>query len=256
MKKAPGNTGKKDAIHPTLAHGIHTYRYGDEIVREGDENESFYVILDGHVRISRQGKKIRQIKAQDIFGLEHILLKRPSPYTARAMDHARIASYGPDALDHFVRNNPRMTQMILSSTMQQLTATTLNFSQEIDVFPMDGVRVSFYTDGQVLVEEGVIHHEFFRLISTQKGLLVTEGGKELRMIRKPGEFFGELAGILETPSPVKVTSVGESVVEAYAVADMDIIAREYPETALHAMNVLISHFHTAGKHPAGIDGIE
>ena len=254
MNEALENAGEQIGLQPPQANEIHTYRYGEEILGEGDENDCFYVILGGHIRISRQGEKIRRITAQDIFGLEHILLKKPSPYTARAMDTARIATYGPEALDHFIRQNPRMTRMILVSALHQLMLTTRNFSQDTDSFPMDGVRVDFFTEGQILLEEGSTRKEFYRLISSQKGLLVTMHGKEEHNIRKPGEFFGEIAGLLGTPSPIQVTSIGESVVEIYTADDMDVIVRDYPEIALHMMNILISH-HTApnariaGNHP-------
>ena len=249
--ETPGNSIPKSGPSRSQANDIHSYRYGDVIVREGDENPCFYVILGGQVRISQQGKKIRQIEAQDIFGLENILLKKPSPYTVRAMDGARIASYGPDALDHFIRENPRMTQMILVSVLRQLTLTARNFSRETEIFPMDGIRVGFFNDGEVLIREGAAGNEFFRLVSTQRGLVVTAKGAEVRNIGNPGEFFGEISGLLGLPSPVTVTSAGESVVEIYTADDMDVIVKDYPETALHLMNLLVSHHSTSPSPTPG-----
>ena len=215
------------------------YRHGDEILKEGDESPCFYVILSGQVSISKQGKFIRLLREQDVFGLESLLLKQVVPYTARVMAPSRIASYGPDAFDQLVRENPRMTESILSSTVDQLLQTTENLAHEEGVFAIDDVCVDFYSDGDVIIREGMRENDFFRLVSTEGGLRVTKAGKEISRIERPGEFFGEMAGLLNLPRVATITSIGESVVERYGFDDLDVIIRDYPEVALQIMRTVV-----------------
>jgi CRP-like cAMP-binding protein len=219
---------------------LHSHRYGDEIVREGDESRCFYVILSGQVRISKRGKLIRFLEDQDVFGLEGILCKKAIPYTAKAMSKTRIASYGPEALDHFIRENPRMTESILNSTLQQLIQTSGNLAQDPGSFRLEEARVDFYQDGETIIHEGSPETDLFRLVSTQGGLRVIKGGKEVSRIDKPGEFFGEMAGLMSVPRQATVVSVGESLIERYGFEDFEVIIRDYPEVALEIMKTLVT----------------
>jgi len=234
------NHDEKDLFRSYQAHDLQNFRYGDEIVKEGEASPSFYVILSGQVRISKRGKFVRSLEDQDVFGLESILFNHPIPYTARAMSKSRIASYGPEALDHFFRENPRMTQSILISTLDQLIQTTDNLVQEERIFGLEEVRVEFYSDGDVVVAEGTPETDLFRLVSTQGGLKVTKAGMEVGRIEKPGDFFGEMAGLLSLPRQATVTSIGESVVERYCFDDFEVIIRDYPEVALQVTTTLVT----------------
>jgi CRP-like cAMP-binding protein len=221
------------------AVSLRSYRYGDEVVQEGGESPCFYVILSGQVKISKRGQFIRLLKEQDVFGLESILFKKPLPYTAKVMTTSRIASYGPEALDHFIRENPRMTAGILTSTVEQLLQTTNNLAQDERTFGIEDARVDFYSDGDVIIREGTAETDFFRLVSSQGGLKVTKGGRDISRIQRPGEFFGEMAGLLNLPRVATITSIGNSVVERYGFDDLDVIVRDYPEVALHIMRTLV-----------------
>jgi CRP-like cAMP-binding protein len=234
------------------AEDITSYRYGDEILKEGEECASFFVILGGQVRLSHRGKKIRVLDDQDIFGLESFIFKKPSYYSARALSRCRIAKYGAEALDHVMRESPRMALSLLVSTLQQLTQTTHNLLEDAQAFSMDDVRVSFFKDDEIIIEEGSQGAEFYRLVSTQGGLRVTIAGQEVSRIEKPGEFFGEIAGLLNMPRQATVASMGESAVEVYSIDDLDVIIRDYPDVALQMMRTLVSRLVDANRRLTGV----
>jgi CRP-like cAMP-binding protein len=240
MEDTFGKTDDKNHSRLLRALDLHAYQHGDELVTEGRESACFFVILSGQVKITKRGKFVRLLGDQDVFGLESILFKRPIPYTAKVVTSSRIASYSPEALDHFFRDNPRMTQSILISSLQQLVQTTDNVVLEAGAFRLEEVRVDFFADGDRVVEEGSPGKDFFRLVSSQGGLKVTKAGKEISLIQVPGEFFGEMAGLLDLPRQATITSIGESVVERYDVDDLDMIIRDYPEIALQIMKTLVN----------------
>ncbi len=107
--------------------------------------------------------------------------------------------------------------------------------------------MDFFSDGDVLVEEGAPDTDFFRLVSTQGGLKVTKAGREVSRIETPGEFFGEMAGLLKLPRQATVTSIGESVVERYGSDDLEVIVRDYPEVALQIMKNLVTRLMELSK---------
>lgn len=239
MKEASPRITERHSSRRHQARHVRRCQHGDELVREGEESSSFFVILSGQVKICKRGRFIRLLEDQDVFGLETILFKRAIPYTARVNTASRIASYGPEALDHFFRENPRMTRSILTSALQQLVQTSENVLQETGTFQFEEARVDFYADGDKVVEEGTLGTDFFRLVSTQGGLIVTKAGKEVSRIESPGEFFGEMAGLLHLPRQATIVSVGDSVVERYGIDDLEVIIRDYPEVALQIMKTLV-----------------
>jgi len=109
----------KRIAKPSPAQALETnaYECGDQILEEGHESPFFFVILSGQVRLSHGGTKIRILGEQDIFGLESLILRKPSYYTVVTLDKCRIAKYGAEALDHLIRESPifRLEHAVLYS---------------------------------------------------------------------------------------------------------------------------------------------
>jgi CRP-like cAMP-binding protein len=219
---------------------IRTYSHGEVIIREGDNPPCFFAVLSGHVRLSKAGNIILHLGDQDIFALEHLMLRKPCLYTATAVTQSRVAAYGPEALDHLIRHSPRMTLNIMTSVSRQLARLARSTAEIYDSFSLDDVEVQFFHDGETIIQEGTVGKEFYRLVSTQGGLRVSIKSKELAPIVKPGEFFGEIAGLLNLPRQATVTSMGDSVVEKYDLAELETVIRDYPEIAVQMMRTLVS----------------
>lgn len=193
------------------------------------------MILSGQVVLSKGGRIIRTLDEQDIFGLENLLLKKPSYYAAFALQECRIAKYGPETLDHLIHESPRMIQNVLVSILHQLTQTTFYLLEPPNPFQVEEERICFFKDKEVILNEMAAGTVFYRLISTEGGLRVTRDGAEISRIYKPGEFFGFPISRANTG----ISSIGESAVEKYDADDLDIIIRDYPETARQIMRALI-----------------
>ncbi len=233
--------------NPAQALEIIAYQSGEAILKEGSGGPFFFVILSGQVRLSRNGKKIRMLAEQDIFGLENLMLDQPSHYSAHALKECRISKYGSEALDHMINENPRMVRNLLTSILHQLAQTTYNLLDPLGTFLVDDTRVNFYGDGEIILDPGVSKTDFFRLVSTHGGLRVTVGEREITRIHKPGEIFG----LFNLPAQVTVRSIGESAVETYAADDLDRIIRDFPEVARQMMRSLMERF--SERDPAAFE---
>jgi CRP-like cAMP-binding protein len=221
---------------PAKALEVGVFQRGQAILSQGRQNPFFHVILSGRVILSANGKTIRTLGEQDIFGMESLLSKQPLQYSAYAVRESRVAKYGLETLDHLIRESPRMIQNVLLSTSRQLTDTTLILLDLPQAVREDIDRIHFYEDGEVILrEETNGGTELCRLISTQGGLQVTMGGREVTRISKPGEFFGHPISL----SHAGVKSIGQSVVEKYGTDDLDLLIRDHPESACQIMRTLI-----------------
>ncbi len=253
MRDAPLNTDRSRHIPPARALHIKVYREGEVIVTEGSDLSCLFVVLSGQVLVTQKEKKIRLLEEHDIFGLESVVFKKPWDYTVKSFSRSRIAAYGAEAFDYFLRYNPRMTQNIVSSILRQLLQTSKLLVQQSDMIDLDldEMEVRFFNDGDAIIEEGSRGKEFYRLVSTQGGLRVTIGGREINRIVKPGEFFGEMASLLNMPRQATVTSVGDSVVEVFGASKLDVIVKECPEMALQLIRTLVVRLADMNRRYAG-----
>lgn len=210
---------------------VRTYEEGDWVLRQGDTNRTFYVILSGEVRIIQGERVVRVLGEQDVFGLESLLLRTPSPVGAKALNSCRISSYSYEALDYFLDQQPRMTRSLVTSLLRQLGRTSTHLAEQVEDFSLDPVEVRFFSDGETIIEQGTSGTEFYRLVSSGSGLVVTKDRVEIGHISQPGEFFGEMAVLLRTPRHATIRSRGESAVQVFDADALHIIIRDYPELA-------------------------
>ena len=215
---------------------VSVFRAGEQIISQGAGCPCFFVILSGLVVLRQDGKRLRSLGEQDIFGLESLLLKRPSDYAAEAVEKCRIAKYAPEVLDYLMEQSPRMLQNLLLSILRQLKNTARNL---LDSPPLSLAatqeRFHFFSDGETIGKEMESGQALYRLVTTAGWLQVTLEGREITRISHPGEFFG--APLL--PGKASVRSIGQSVVEKYGGGELDIIIRDYPDSALKIMQTMI-----------------
>jgi len=230
----------EDQNRSVHAQEVRSYRYGEFIIEEGGISNQFAAILNGRVQILSRGKKVRVLDEHDVLGLGNIFFKKPSPVSAMALTNCRVAFYGSEALNHFLRNDAAMSERILKSVVLQLTQTTQRAVEAEREFSLDDVKMRFYKDDEVIIEEGSLQTEFYKLVSTEGGLRLCIQGKEIAQLNKPGEFFGEMEALLGLPSQTTVTSIGQSVVQVYPGDQLPRMVESYPEVALQMIHDLAS----------------
>lgn len=241
--------GQKDVAleDGATALEIRTYGEGKEIVAEGEHSNHFYVVLSGNVKILRHGQQMAVLGERDVFGLESCFLNQPSSVSVLSVDNTRIAMYDRDAIDFILYERPQMSRGILASLLGQLTQTIqAAASQESEVKP-ENIDIRFYGDNEVIIEEGAKETDIFKLISTEQGLLVSKGGKEVGRIISPGEFFGEMASVLQQERSATITSKGSSVVQVYSADNIQDMIEEHPEIAKRIISALAKRLSQATK---------
>jgi CRP-like cAMP-binding protein len=230
----------QEPVNSLYAREVRTYRYGEFIIEEGGISNEFMVILSGQVQLSSHGKRLRTAGDHDILGLEDVFFKKPSLVRATALTQCRIAFYAPETLQYFLRSDARMSERILRSVVQQLLHTTQRLVEGDRGFSVDDVRMLFFEDGEMIIQEGTQGTDFYKVVSTEGGLSICKQGKEIAVITKPGEFFGEMEALLHLPRQVTVTSIGQSVVHVYPGIQLSMMVETNPEAALQMIRDLSS----------------
>ncbi len=231
----------------TSAMEVKEYKPGEIIIPEGEERDCFFVILKGEVTLSQNNKLIRVLKEDDVFGLESVFLKKPFTTTAKTITSARIAAYGIGLLRDLIYDHPALIEKILSSLVAQLEQTTQVAEENIELAKLIDFNEKVYQDGEIIIEEGSEGIDFYRLIETEGGLLITKGGKEIGRISEPGEYFGEMSSLLSQRRTATVRSIGRSVVQVFPGENLEAALEAYPSLAKKIIDTLAYRLAEASK---------
>ncbi|HND33203.1 MAG TPA: cyclic nucleotide-binding domain-containing protein, partial [Myxococcota bacterium] len=86
----------------------HTLLPGQELFREGDPGDSFYLVLSGSVRLSRTGVQILEIGPGSHFGELSLVTEGPRTVTATALETTTVYGLGRTAFLELVRGMPEL----------------------------------------------------------------------------------------------------------------------------------------------------
>lgn len=226
---------------------IREYEPNEVIVSEGSANDRFFVILKGNVEISQNKKSIRILKDGDVFGIENYYLERAYTTSASPITKSRIASYDSSLIKEFIYDRPQLIQQILKSVMRQLEQTTQIAEENISFENVIDINERIFHDREVIIEEGTDGSDFYRLVESEHGLLVTREGKEVGRITQPGEYFGEMSAILKERRSATVRSVGRSVVQVFDDKNLDTVFESYPQLSKIIIDTLAKRLNEANK---------
>ncbi|CAK8717267.1 Type IV-A pilus assembly ATPase PilB [Candidatus Electronema halotolerans] len=97
--------------------------------------------------------------------------------------------------------------------------------------------VEEYEDGDIIIQEGnQDDRNFYKLVRGKVAVL--KQGKKIAEITEPGEYFGEMACMLQEPRYASVISVGRSKVKKYPGDKLKELLEKYPEISNHLFKTL------------------
>lgn len=226
---------------------VKEFKTGEVIAAEGENQETFYVILKGSVELFQHNKSIRALTAGDVFGLERIFLKKSLTTTARALSPVRIAVYQGNTIGQIAASRSQVITAIISSLISQLEQTTQIAEEYIPPAFLLDFNQHVYQEGEMIIEEGTSGNDIFMLLESEEGLLVTRKGKEVGRITQPGEYFGEMSSLLGEKRTATVRSLGTSLVQRFPGEDLETTLMAYPRLAKQIIDTLASRLLAANR---------
>ena len=97
--------------------------------------------------------------------------------------------------------------------------------------------VEEYEEGDVIIQEGNKDRDFFKLVRGKVAVL--RSGKKIAEITEPGEYFGEMAAILEEPRSASIISAGRCTIKRFPGDKLSELIEKYPEVSRHLFKTLV-----------------
>lgn len=108
------------------------YRDSEEIIVEGDLDDSFYIIIHGKVSVRKAGKDLRTLLAGDCFGEMGYLAKTKRTATIVAHGDTSILKVNSTVISQVSLNcQVRFLKVFLRTLIHRLSITTEKVSQEV-----------------------------------------------------------------------------------------------------------------------------
>ncbi len=97
--------------------------------------------------------------------------------------------------------------------------------------------VEEYQEGDTIIQEGNKDKDFFKLVRGKVAVL--RGGKKIAEITEPGEYFGEMASILNEVRSASIVSAGRCTVKRYPGDKLEELIEKYPDVSKHLFKTLV-----------------
>lgn len=232
---------RQTLAHSDINHSVITLDQGMELFAQGNNAHCFYIVLSGSVDIYRDKEMVMQLGPESVLGAEPLFSPKGSYlYTAKSSDRVRLSRYSyPELLD-ILGTQPVVLKQMLNSIFGQLTdfwTETYARQGNITAHHFSG-DIRSYQSNQWVIREGEYDTEIFRIVSTDKGLEVSKEGHTLTVLHNQGEFFGEMAAILNEKRSASVRSVGNSILEVYPGNHLQKIFTDYPQVSMRIISNL------------------
>ena len=93
---------------------------GATLIREGERGREFLVIVDGTVRVSRKGRKLRELGAGDFIGEIALVADVPRTATVTATSPVRLLVVTDRAFRGLIEKTPSVATKVLQSLGERL----------------------------------------------------------------------------------------------------------------------------------------
>jgi flavin reductase (DIM6/NTAB) family NADH-FMN oxidoreductase RutF len=113
-KAAVFSTLSPEILEPILASGVErTFPAGETIVRKGEPGDVLYVILEGRVRVERDGRMLESLGEGEFFGEVAVFDGRPRSADVVAETHVRSLTLSRDVVREALEREPRAAWAML-----------------------------------------------------------------------------------------------------------------------------------------------
>jgi CRP-like cAMP-binding protein len=97
-----------------------TIAEGDDVIREGEPGDAFFVVASGKARVSRGDREIAGLNAGDYFGELALFDPAPRNATVTAVSRVSLISLSRDAFTQTLEQMPSIRDALLHGMAQRL----------------------------------------------------------------------------------------------------------------------------------------
>jgi CRP-like cAMP-binding protein len=190
---------------------------GRAIVRQGDKGDKFYIIRQGHVRVTMRDEQgvmevVNQLDRGDYFGELALLRDAPRSATCRAIVPTDVLSLSRQDFDRLVKARFALREKVDASITRVDLMCRMPLFAELDSQQVQLLAATMkeeaYETGRVIIHQGDIGETFYVIQSGRVQVTVEQDGEQKVLAeRGPGEYLGEIALLLAVPRTATVTAL-------------------------------------------------
>ena len=217
-------------------------RAGDIVFQRGDAGDAFYVVASGRARVVGRDAAGREVslallKRGDHFGEVALLSNVPRTATVRAAEDLVLLRLDREDFLHFLSRHPQARVALQRYLEDFSTRDFLKQFTALGSVPaallrqvVEQLEARTIESGEVLVREGEPADRFYIVREGMLEVLKRENGTE-RAVRGigPGEFFGELAFLNNSPRTATVVARSRTRLYSLSREVFERIERDAPE---------------------------
>jgi CRP-like cAMP-binding protein len=196
------------------------YLAGEQILREGAPGRSFYVIVDGKVRIWKKmpdgaDLELATLGEGAFFGEMALLSGAPRTANVSAEEDTELLEVSDSVLRRLARTHPQVVKSLKSFYRQRLLSNVMAISPLFKDFGpaerkqiMEKFRLRQAAPGEIVIKEGAQSDGLYVVL--HGAVQVTAHEVPLARL-KEGDIFGEMSLLARQPATATVTSPGNSI---------------------------------------------
>ncbi|KAM8846623.1 cGMP-dependent protein kinase 2 [Synchiropus picturatus] len=184
------------------------YNPGQEVIKEGSEGDSMYIVAAGELHVTQSGRNLRTLSSGDVFGELAILYNCKRTATVKAKSEVRLWCMERQTYRTIITNKSKKKREQLMGFLK--TSRTLKDLNDVQLSKIiDSMEEVKYQDKDVIVREGTDANTFYIILKGEVLVTKNVGGhqKQIRRMGK-GEHFGEQALIREVLRTATCTADG------------------------------------------------
>jgi len=93
---------------------------GHVLVKEGDPGLEFFIVVDGHARVTRRGRKVGELGPGSFFGELAVLIDRPRNATVTALGPMEVIVLTRREFTAALEEAPRLSRKIMTGMAARL----------------------------------------------------------------------------------------------------------------------------------------
>jgi len=171
------------------------YKEDSLIIKEGDVGSIVYVMEEGKVEVSREGKFMISMGPGTVFGELAILYNCKRTATIKAKSDCKLWAIERQCFQTIMMRSGMIRQAEYTEFLKSVP-TFRNLPDETLIKIADVLNESFYNQGDYIIRQGARGDTFFIISKGRVKVTIKEPGsleeKEIRTLGR-GDFFGEKA---------------------------------------------------------------
>jgi hypothetical protein len=109
---------KQPEIHPTT--GFQHFAPGEELIRQGDDADNVFIIIDGHAEARVDGQKVGDVQRDEIFGAMAVFTQEKRNATVVATAPCTVMLIPKDQFLGVMHSNPKIAYSLIESMARRI----------------------------------------------------------------------------------------------------------------------------------------